>query len=247
MWMAMCPWSRCISIVDSPLSVPGSGLPCEAPGEFSTWGACLPLAMTQGRPGAPGHSWLPGWPMLLLGTSKGPSVASAADSFGGVFLPRGGVQRAASAGCSPAVRQQWRLGGSTPPNWCWGAGLPIVRKFPIKTFSNQKFSQFFSSNKESFPIKNCPRKPTLPWQTTWATQNLSALAWAQVAMASDQARCAKWCSASPWSAETLCARCMPLSITSCAHSINAATRLLHWLHNNAKGHETPNLLVHHTL
>ena len=96
-------------------------------------------------------------------------------------------------------------------------------------------------------IQISSRTAALTWQTTWATQILPALAWAQVAMGSGYARmvvmraphkavCLVY-SASPWDAENTMHVVYAIAHhQSCARH-HVATRLLHWLHNNAKWHE----------
>ena len=84
----------------------------------------------------------------------------------------------------------------------------------------------------------------LPWQQSWSAQILSALAWAQVARASDYARMAvmhalhrsvrRVYSASLWSAEnTVRAVYAIMHHQSCARH-NVITQLIHWLYRHAQ-------------
>ena len=84
----------------------------------------------------------------------------------------------------------------------------------------------------------------LPWQTTWTGQMLSALAWVQIAMASDYARLTALrtlhaavhgvYAASPWNADdAMRAVCAAAQQQPRARS-QACCRLLHWVQRNAE-------------
>ena len=86
----------------------------------------------------------------------------------------------------------------------------------------------------------------LPWLHSWASQILSALAWAQVALASDYAQMTvmraihksvhRVYSASPWNEEdTMRAVYAITHHQPCAQS-DVVTRLIHWLSRHAKWH-----------
>ena len=88
----------------------------------------------------------------------------------------------------------------------------------------------------------------LPWQGTWAAQVLSALAWAQVALASDYGHMVvmralhkavhRVYSASLWGAEnTMCTVYTIAHHQPCAHSA-VVKWLIHWLTRNTQWEDT---------